>query len=239
MKRVLITGAGRGLGLGFTEQCLSHGYEVFAGVRNIQKATNLQKITAQNPDRLTIVDLDVTNFHSIDESYRFISERVNKIDLLINNAGVNSKSDGMDNVKSSQLGQLDAKAMLDIFHVNAIGPIMLAQRYIDLLKAETNSKIINISSDRGSITQKDKGGNYSYCASKAALNMLTRTIAFDVIKYKIIAVTIHPGYVKTDMSLDGSLSPSESAKAILKTVSNLKEEDTGKFLDYNGSVFPW
>ena len=240
MKRVLITGAGRGLGLGFTIQCLSHGYYIFAGVRNLQKATALQELSEKYPDNLKLLSLDVTNSHSIDDSYNFVSAQVNRIDLLINNAGVNSKSDGMGcRANHVHLGQLDSRRMLDIFHVNAIAPIMLAQRYVDLLKAGTNSIIVNISSEQGSITTKVADGNYSYCASKAALNMLTRTLAFDVIQFDIIAVTIHPGSVKTDMNPRGSLTPTESGEAILQTISRLKKEDTGKFFDCNGISLLW
>ena len=240
MKRVFITGAGRGLGLGFTIQCLSHGYHVFAGVRNIQKATVLHELSEKYPDNLKLVALDVTNSQSIDNSYNIVFSQVNALDLLINNAGVNSKSDGMGcRANHVHLGQLDSKRMLDLFHVNAIAPIILAQRYIDLLKNGTNSVIINISSEQGSITNKVGDGNYSYCASKAALNMLTRTLAFEVIEFDIIAITIHPGSVKTDMNPRGIITPTESAEAILRTVSRLRKEDTGKFFDYNCKVISW
>lgn len=237
---MLITGAGRGLGLGFTIQCLSHGCYVFAGVRNIQKATALQELSEKYPENLKLVALDVTNSQSIDNSYNIVFAQANGLDLLINNAGVNSKSDGMGGrANHVHLGQLHARKMLDLFHVNAIAPIILAQRYIDLLKTGTNSKIINISSEQASISNKVADGNYSYCASKTALNMLTRTLAFEVIQFDIIAVTIHPGSVKTDMNPHGSLTPTESAEAILQTASSLKKEDAGNFFDYKGRAISW
>jgi NAD(P)-dependent dehydrogenase (short-subunit alcohol dehydrogenase family) len=241
MSRVLVTGAGRGLGLEFVKQCLQRGDQVFAGVRTPARATELQTLRGEYPETLTLLPLDVTDPTSLQTCHQMVSSQVDGLDLLVNNAGVNSKSPGVgDFATHFRLEDLDADNVLGMFRINSLGPMMMVQQFLDLLKAGVAAKVINISSWLGSLTDKTGGGNYSYCASKTALNMLTRTMAFDVVEHGIIAVMVNPGWVQTDMGgPNARLTPSQSVQSILAVADKLTPADAGGFFDWNGETHPW
>lgn len=234
MRHILITGAGRGLGLEITRQYLNRGDFIFACIRNIEKSIQLKILQDKYTNQISIINMDVADPISIEKSYNEIQKQTNKLDLLINNAGINK-------TESAQiLGQLDLKQMLAMFQVNSIAPILIAQRFIELLKAGDTPRIINISSERGSITAQKKGGNYGYTASKAALNMFMRTLAFDVMSFGIICIVIDPGWVQTDMGgYKAPLTPEQSVQGLLKVIDNLTEKKTGQFLTWDGNELPW
>jgi NAD(P)-dependent dehydrogenase (short-subunit alcohol dehydrogenase family) len=242
MNRILVTGAGRGLGYEFVRQYLHRGDYVFAGFRDPKASTNLHALAVQYPNLIHLLTIDVTDMASIDASFNIVSQKVNGLDLLINNAGVHSRSKDMGENPANHcvLGQLDAQKMLAMFHVNTIAPIIVVQRYLYLLKNGVNPKVVNISSVRASLSGKTEGGNYSYCGSKVALNMLTRALAFDVAQWKIIAIAVDPGWVKTDMGgINAQLSPAESVQGIIGLIDNVNELDTGGFFNWRGEKCLW
>lgn len=97
-----------------------------------------------------------------------------------------------------------------------------------------------VSSQLGSLTNRKSGGIYAYCSSKAALNMVTRGLAADLSPNGITVVTIHPGWVRSDMGGSSApLSLEESATAILKIVGRIGLEDSGQFINYDGRIHPW
>ncbi|MDQ2831708.1 MAG: SDR family NAD(P)-dependent oxidoreductase [Chloroflexota bacterium] len=109
-----------------------------------------------------------------------------------------------------------------------------------LLVRGNTPRVVNISSGAGSLTYKTAGGDYSYAASKAGLNMMTRTFAWNVRDQGIIAVMIDPGWVKTDMGgPNAHLEPEESAQGLLTVIDGLSLQDAGRFLRYDGSEVPW
>jgi NAD(P)-dependent dehydrogenase (short-subunit alcohol dehydrogenase family) len=163
------------------------------------------------------------------------------LDLLVNNAGVNSKSPGVgDFATHFRLEDLDAENVLKMFRINSLGPIMMVQQFLEFLKAGHPAKVVNISSWLGSLTGKTGGGNYSYCASKTALNMLTRAMAFDVLEHGIIAIMVNPGWVQTDMGgPHAQLTPTQSVQGILAVADKATPTDAGGFFDWNGETHPW
>ena len=232
MKRVLITGANRGLGLAFTQESLGRGHRVFATCRHPNEADELHAMHEEYPNRLTILRLDVTDEGTIDASAQEVEAQEEALDRLINNAGVNPDGE--------RLGNLDAETMLHTFHVNAVGPMLVAQRCLDLLRAGDDPQILNISSTSGSLGRKSSGGGYSYASSKSAFNMLTRSLAFDLKSDGIIVVAVHPGWVRTDLGGSGAtLSPTESVQGVLDVANDLTQTDTGSFFDYRGRQPPW
>lgn len=232
MRRVLITGANRGLGLAFTAESLDRGYRVFATCRHPDEADDLQALSADHAEYLRILQLDVTDEQSIDASARAVQSREGALDLLINNAGTNPSGE--------RPGTLKAETMLHTLHVNSVGPMLVAQRYLELLRASDDAKILNISSILGSLARKSRGGGYSYSSSKAALNMLTRALAFDLESDEIVVVAIHPGWVQTDMGgSEAPLRPAESVRGVLDVADGLTLTDTGSFYTYDGRHPPW
>lgn len=232
MKRIFITGANRGIGLELTRQCLQRGGHVFASCRQPELADELQILMTEYSDRLTVLQLDVTDQAEVVAAAESLTTEVDGLDILFNNAGVS--------LGGEHVGNLDVDSMLNVLHVNSVGPLIVAQSLLDLLRAGQDPKIVNITSQLGSITRKRSGGRYSYDGSKAALNMFTRTLAFEVMADGIITIVIHPGWVRTDMGgKNASISAEESAQGILQVTEGLTKDDVGRFLQWDGAELPW
>lgn len=168
-----------------------------------------------------------------------------KVDLLVNNAGINSgtraQGDKSLQLKNISIESLDKNEVLSMIDINAISPILLAQTMRALLAKSDHPKIINIGSWLGSISIKQSGGNYSYAVSKSALNMMNRAFAFDVKSENIISVVINPGWVQTDMGGNSAQFTKEQAVSnlISNVVNKITIDDSGKFFNYDGSEHPW
>jgi NAD(P)-dependent dehydrogenase (short-subunit alcohol dehydrogenase family) len=235
LQRIFITGTNRGIGLEmvrlFSQRAETH---VFAACRKPDDAAELKALAAQHPNSITIIPLETTDQNSINGAAEKVAAQVDGLELLINNAAINPS-------RPKQLfGEMTAEMMLSTLHVNAVAPLMVVQAFATLLKAGSQAKIVNISSGLGSLTRKTTGGLYGYGPSKAALNMVTRGLAADLKPFGITTISLHPGWVQTDMgSREADLTPSQSVEAILKIVDGLTEKDNGTFLRWDGEMLPW
>lgn len=239
MSRVLVTGAGRGLGLEFVRQCVDRGDHVFAAARHPASSDDLTALAAANPAKVTVLEMDVADVASIGAARDSVAAAADGLDLLVNNAGVNSKA-MPDAQKNLSFGGLEPEGIVTMVRVNAIGPLMVTQTFADLLVGGKDPKVLNVSSWLGSITKKKGGGNYGYCASKATLNMLGRTLAHDLIERGIVTVMFNPGWVQTDMGGPrASLTPEESVKGMLAVIEEADEWHNAGFFQWDGSEHPW
>lgn len=247
MNSILITGCNRGLGLGLIKTLLSvptPPAHVFATCRNLQKAEELQAL-AQQHQNLHIIQFDTTDFSSYDRVTKEVENVVQDkgLNVLFNNAGVASKSTRLLGVRADDFTKS--------FLANTTAPIMLTKAFHPLLKksAEINvdkpmgvgrAAVINMSSILGSIGSNAEGGMYSYRASKSALNAATKSMSIDFKDSKILCVSLHPGWVKTDMG--GKNAPLEidsSCKRMVETIMSLNESNNGTFLQFDGTSLPW
>lgn len=232
MKSAFITGANRGLGYGFAEYLSSNGFLVFAGTRKITDAL-------PQHDNLIWIECDVTNDASIDKAFETIKTKTDSLTFLINNADVNKDTipEG-DKDLVSTLGYLDRKALMNMFDINSISPIIVTQKFLPLLKADP-CYIINISSARASFHDGHAGStaNYGYAASKVALNILTFCSEAELPK-NVRTFAINPGGVKTDMNPHGPNEPIKKAEKIIGLTDNWKEEYNGKFVHHDGTLYP-
>ena len=232
MKRILITGANRGVGLELTRQLTTRGNHVFAGCRSPENATALEKLAPGLPGVVTILPLDVSDNASIADSAALVSSEVDALDVIFNNAAINREDE--------QLTAVKADVLLEVLTVNAIGPVLVAQKFLPLLKKGNDPKLVNISSEAGSISKMEHFRGYNYYGSKAALNMYTRSLAWDPEMEGITVIAIHPGWVRTDMGgPDAHLSTAQSATGLLKVTDELTPADNGKFYTWEGSEYPW
>ncbi len=232
MLRILITGANRGLGLEFTKQYLRRGERVFAGCRKPDKAQDLEELRQIYPDALTVVPLDVTSIATIEAAINVVSAETEALDLLINNAGFYPHGERPSN--------LDPHTMLQTYHVNCVGPMMVSQRALPLLRQGTDPKIVNMTSRLGSLTLKQRGGTYSYGSSKSALNMLSRALAFDLNPEGVVVAALHPGWVQTDMGGDAApLTPPQAIQGLISVIDGLTLDDTGCYRTWSGETLPW
>lgn len=232
MKRILITGANRGLGLEFTRQLLERGDRVFAARRNSLRTNDLQKLQTDYPEQLSILELDVRDEEQIESVAAAVAEKSEALDLLINNAGVYPRGE--------RFGNLEPSTMMETLHTNSIAPILVVQAFADLLGKGDEPKVVNISSGMGSISSTGGGGNYSYRASKASLNMFSKVLSGDLRSRGIVVIVIHPGWVQTDMGGSGaSLSAEHSISSMLKVIDEIGMADSGRYLQWDGAELPW
>ena len=236
--RAFITGANRGLGLELTRQYLERGDQVFAASRQPDHAADLQQLRSQYADRLVLLPLDVTNADSIAAAERTVRASVDSLDVLINNAGVYPHAGSGD--AHQRLGQLTLDDALETMQVNAIGPLLVSQALLPLLRAGRKGRIISISSGQGSLTWKATGDPYHYSASKAALNMYMRSLAAEIGNQGLISVIVDPGWMRTDMGGELAVQePADSARGIIRLAEQLHAEENGSFVTWQGQPVPW
>lgn len=232
MQRCLVTGANRGLGLAFTRQLLARGARVLACCRDPDHADDLRKLHEKHADDLIVHALDVADAGAIDALPNVAAKHLQRIDLLINNAGVL--------VSGERFGNVEAESLATSFAVNASAPLLITQALSILLTRGHKPRVLCITSQLASIAQASNFRTLSYAMSKAALNMGVKRLAAELGPRGIVVLACHPGWVKTDMGGKGAtLKPEDSAKALLQLIEHASIEDGGKFLAYDGAELPW
>jgi NAD(P)-dependent dehydrogenase (short-subunit alcohol dehydrogenase family) len=238
----LVTGGARGLGLEFCRQLGDRGCTVILTARNEEQGIDAAKALKAEGYDVHFRQLNIEQEEEMAALAQACQQDFGELDLLVNNAGINSKSSGSEAtfLKNFKLSELDPKEVLHMMHINAVAPILMVKHFLALMKKSRNPKVVSISSWLGSLAEKQNGGNYSYCASKAALNMLSRAMAFDVVRDGVTAIVVNPGWVRTDMGGSrAKLSPADSVKGILDVVDGISPRDAGKFYQWDGSEHPW
>ena len=233
VRHALVTGANRGLGLEFVRQLLAAGEHVVATCRRPGRATALNTLAGGHPGRLHVLPLDVADAKSHAELARelpLVLGADGRLDLLVNNAGVLHSGE--------RFGSLTAANFEDSFRTNATGPLLLTQALAPLLA--DGARVLNLSSQLGSIAGPRRFGTPSYNLSKAAQNMATVLLAHALAGRGIVVVALHPGWVQTDMGGTGAdLPATEAAAGLLRVAADLGPEDSGRFLDWRGRVLDW
>ncbi len=232
MERVLISGANRGIGLEFVRQWLQHGdVRIFATARRPQQAAELNALAGP---RLRVLEMDVASPESIRAAVATVAAEVDGLELLVNNAAL-KPSDG-----EQELGSLNPDSMLETLRVNVMGPLLLAEAGAPLLQRGVRPRLVNISSGMGSLTRKEYGGQYAYCSSKAALNMITRGLAADLGPAGVTVCSLHPGWVQTRMGgRQAALTTTESVRAMRRLIDDLGPARNGTYFDHAGMPVAW
>jgi len=222
--QIVITGVSQGIGLEWVRQWLHRGDTVLAVARNIKESTELMDLQTQFPGKLDLMEGDVTS-PDFAENLAAKTTALSSVDVLINNAGV--YPEGATRA-SFELG----------FSVNAISPWLITQALLPALRKSRLPRVVQVSSMMGSIEDNTSGGSIAYRTSKAALNMMTKTLSVE--EPWLITVAVHPGWVKTRMGGAGALiTTEESVRGLMKVVEGVSRSDSGKLIDYEGSVLPW
>jgi NAD(P)-dependent dehydrogenase (short-subunit alcohol dehydrogenase family) len=226
MPTVLITGSNRGLGLEFVRQYANEGWRVYACCRTPAKASELSALASET---VTIHALDVGDFGAIEALASELSGVA--LDVLINNAGV--FGDG------SPLGSIDYEVFRKTLEINTLAPLRMTECFLPHVEAGSAKKIAHVTSRMGSIADNGSGGRYAYRSSKAALNMVNKSLSQDL-GSRAITVVLHPGWVATDMGGPGApLQAPESVTGMKKVIAGLSAEDTGRFYNWDGGELPW
>jgi NAD(P)-dependent dehydrogenase (short-subunit alcohol dehydrogenase family) len=236
---VYITGTDRGLGLALAAKFLDVGYRVFAGKYGIDGA-GLDELQKRFCEQLEIVPLDVGSDQSVAEAARIVSQKTRSLDLLINNAAIYGDKD------TTLTGQLDFEDMLRVYNVNALGPLRVTHSVLSLLRLGEMKRIINISSEAGSMSARlhsREKRRYAYCGSKAALNIQSIIVQNHVVEFGIRVTLIDPGWLRTYLATGkkNTTAPTEPDESAAKLVEFVRQEPPD-YLFHNlfaGKPFEW
>lgn len=242
--RVLITGAGRGLGIELVRQYRARGWHVLAATRDPAGSDALRAEIDAADGRIEPVRLDVGAPESIEAAFTAIEQRHGALDLLINNAGVFDPSGEpfVPRHPAQQLGALTLEGGLEVLRINVLGAMLVSQRALPLLRARAG-RIVNVTSELGALGEKTAAAtyrNYYYDTSKAALNMVTRLLAADLEPDGIPVVGLIPGWVRTDMGgPDAPLDAPSAMAEMTATIEAVTLAQTGAYLERDGRTRAW
>ena len=224
-KNALIIGASRGLGLGLAKQLLADSWDVTATVRDVHKADALKAI---GPVRIEALDMD--DHTAVTALAQRLEGQV--FDLLFVNAGVKGPDDQRPgNALLAEIGQL--------FMTNAVAPVALAQRFVGQIRSG-NGVVAFMSSGLGSVTTPDAPNLAFYKASKAALNSMASTFLSEIEAPTFTVLSMHPGWVKTDMGGEGAdIDVATSVRGLIDQVNAYSGRGGHHFINYKGETIPW
>ena len=237
-KVALITGANKGIGFEVARQIAAAGWTVIAAARN--EELGRQAAAKLQSDGLDVhflqIDLDAPETATL--AAEAARNQFGKLDLLVNNAAIASRGDGPPS-------KVDLAALKATMQTNFIGTIAVTQAMVPLLQAAGKAQIINVSSELGCISQQNNPEwKYApvkvlgYCASKAALNMLTVQLAYEFRDGSISVNSVNPGYTATDLNGNSGPQSIEEGAAEIVRVALLDSPVTGRFLETGGEI-PW
>ena len=220
---VLITGANRGLGLGFVHHYMAQGAAVWACYRSSPGA-----LKAIDSPLLATVQWDV----GVDASP--VGDLPDTIDVLINSAGIYGPGKG-----GQSLENITAQAMHEVFNIDCVGPLRVVQHLKERVIA-AQGIIANVSSKMGSSTDNSSGGTYAYRAAKAGLVIVSKSMAVDLAPFGIHVITLHPGWVQTDMTHQtGLIDAATSVAGMTQVISDARSYAGGEFIAFDGQVVPY
>ena len=231
MPSTLITGANRGLGLEFARQYTTEGWQVYAACRDPRSASELRRLADPCDHKIRVIGLDVTDLASVKSAAARLDGQA--IDLLLNNAGVGGP-------RGQAIGNIDYGAWAKVLDANTMGPMRVSEAFVEHVARIERKHIVTLTSGMGSITDNTSGGSIAYRTSKAAVNMVMRSLAIDLAPRGITCVVVNPGWVLTDMGgPHATMTPAESVKRLRDLVETLGPAQSGKFLNHDGRQFPW
>lgn len=232
MKSALITGANKGIGFETAKQLLQKEFYVYIGTRTLENGIQaVEKLKAEGLNNVEAIQLDVTDDNSVKNARTEIGNKTAILDVLINNAGITG---------GEPYTALEASScqFFEAFDTNVFGVARVTQAFIDMLKKSPEPRIVNVSTSVGSLTlQSDPnwfGYNFAkyavYGSSKAALNMFTVHLAYELRDTAFKVNVVCPGYTKTDFTGQNGNEVEIAGKRIIKYALLDKDGVTGKFI---------
>lgn len=230
-----VTGADRGLGLTLTKVLLKNGYDVFAG--SYLDWHELPELEENYPESLLVLPLDVSDVDSVKDAADKIRNHTDKLDILFNNAGIYYED------ASNVLEKLDFGKILEMYQVNALGPLRVISSVIRLLIEGDEKKLVNISSEAGSCGDCWRTSEFGYSMSKSALNKQSAILQNHLKEYEIKVFAIHPGWLRSymlgELNEEAEVEPMDSAKNIFDLIRDKHDLEGPIYLDYQGNEMEW
>ncbi|SEB00800.1 SDR family oxidoreductase [Pedobacter hartonius] len=241
MKKVLITGANKGIGFETAKQMAALGYFVYLGSRDKENGEKAVK-TLNNSgfSNVEFLQIDISDSNSIKKARAEMERKTTLLDVLINNAGILGNMPQEPSVTSIENYRR-------AFQTNVFGTIEVTQQFLDLLKKSVSPRIVNVSSEVGSLTENSDPNWFKYDsvkpffavygASKSAVNAYTIALAYELRNSKFKVNSVTPGHTATDFNnYKGTKTIEEGAKPIVRCATLPDEGATGKFFSEEGEV---
>ena len=221
----LVTGANKGIGFEVARQLVREGFRVFIGARN-EKAGKAaaEKLNHEdkNQGNISFLEIDVSKPESIKRAAKQFGEQNDRLDALINNAGILVDED-------KDVLTLTAELFETTLRTNTLGALLVAQAFVPFLRRSKNPRIVNVSSGGGQLTDGADGWAPGYCISKTALNGVTVQLAAALPDFAVNSVC--PGWVRTDMGgTNATRSVAEGASGIVWLAAEAPQSLSGKFV---------
>ena len=247
MKTVLITGANKGIGFETAKQMAQFGYFVYLGSRDKTRGLDaVNKLKDLGISNVELIEIDVTNIDSIKKARQELENKIEALDVLINNAGISGGP-------SQNISTVDIENLRRVFETNFFGAVQTTQQFLNLLKKSNNPVIVNVSSGLGSLAihNSSQNPNYriydAYSCSKTALNAFTVTLANELKDTNLPAGrqgfkinSVSPGYTATDLNhFKGTQTVELAASTIVKYAILDNDGPTGKFFYQEKGEIPW
>ena len=229
-KRIaLVTGANKGIGFEVARDLARKGFHVFLGARD-EKAGRAAEEKLRKEGEVTFLKIDIANTESIERAAEEFSRQANHLDTLVNNAGILLDED--KDVLTITPGIFETT-----LRTNTLGPLLVSQAFVPLLKKSSAPRIVNVSSGGGQLADGADGWAPAYCISKTALNGVTSQLAAALPTFAVNSVC--PGWVRTDMGgANATRSIAEGAAGIVWLAADAPQKETGKFWR-DRKVIPW
>jgi len=229
-KRIaLVTGANKGIGFEVARDLARKGFHVFLGARD-EKAGHAAEEKLRKEGEVTFLKIDVSSRESVERAAEEFSRQADHLDTLVNNAGICLDED-------KDVVNVSADTFEKTLRTNTLGPLLVSQAFVPLLKKSSVPRIVNVSSGGGQLADGADGWAPAYCISKTALNGVTSQLAAALPKFAVNSVC--PGWVRTDMGgANATRSIAEGAAGIVWLAADAPQNETGKFWR-DRKVIPW
>lgn len=225
----LVTGANKGIGFEVARQLARKDFHVFLGARNIDAGQAAAKKLSKD-GTVTFLEIDVSKPDSVRRAAKEFSRTADHLDVLVNNAGICLEED-------ADVLKISVETFETTLRTNTIGPLIVSQAFVPLLKMSAAPRIVNVSSGGGQLADGADGWAPAYCISKTALNGVTSQLAAALPKFAVNSVC--PGWVKTDMGgVNATRSVTEGASGIVWLAADAPQKETSKFWR-DCKVIPW
>lgn len=240
MKKILITGANKGIGFETARQLAKLGHFVYLGCRDITKGNQAAgQLRSEGLTNVDVLEIDISNEASVNRAVAGFATKTNVLDVLINNAGI------LGTVPQPPTS-VSVDAIKEVFETNLFGTIRTTQAFIGLLKKSAQPVIVNVTSDLASLTQHgDPSWRYynfkgaAYGPSKTALNAYTVALAFELKDTAFKVNAVNPGHTATDFNQHrGTKTAADAAGLIVEYALLDANGPTGKFISDTGET-PW
>ncbi len=240
MKTAFITGANKGIGLETARQLAALGYHVYIGSRDRSKGNEaIAGLRAMGVNNVDLIEMDVTDIHSIRSARKELETHISALDVLVNNAGIRGEV-------PQPATKVPIATLRHVFETNFFGAVQTTQEFMDLLRKSDQPRIVNVTSDLSSLTDhSDPAWKYypfksaAYGPSKTALNAYTVMLAFELKDANFKVNCVNPGHTATDFNNHRGEQTVEQGASVIVEYATLDEAGpSGKFMGKDGET-PW